>query len=30
MFGESVTIIDQNTMSRLFAYGAEKKLAELS
>ena len=30
MFGDSITIIDQNTMSRLFAYGAEKKLAELS
>lgn len=30
MFGDSVTVIDQNTMSRLFAYGAEKKLSELS
>jgi len=30
MFGDSVTIIDQNTMARLFAYGAEKKLAELT
>ena len=26
MFGDSITVIDQNTMSRLFAYGAEKNL----